>query len=126
MTGIIYRRLKVDNGIKIWHYSGVLVHQSEAKEMYQIAWRPDTATLWPERSASSPVPVNINNVEVTSKSNCFDQKTNLQENTFRLVLEDLLIPPKPFMIVTQLIKASQVELGVESQFQALIQQKTRS
>ena len=69
MTGIIYRRLKVDNGIKIWHYSGVLVHQSEAKEMYQIAWRPDTATLWPERSASSPVPVNINNVEVTSKSN---------------------------------------------------------
>jgi translation initiation factor 2A len=56
MTGTLYRRLKVDNGIKIWHYSGVLAHQIDAKEMYQVAWRPDEVGLWAERNASSPVP----------------------------------------------------------------------
>ena len=59
LTGILYRRLKVDNGIKIWHHSGVLAHQIESKEMYQVSWRPDRSDLWPERSASSPVPVGI-------------------------------------------------------------------
>jgi translation initiation factor 2A len=59
LTGILYRRLKVDNGIKIWHYNGVLAHQIDAKEMYQVSWRPDAASLWPERLASSPVPEGI-------------------------------------------------------------------
>ena len=59
LTGILYRRLKVDNGIKIWHYDGTLVHQIDSKEMYQVIWRPDDATLWPERNASSPPPAGI-------------------------------------------------------------------
>ena len=59
MTAILYRRLKVDNGIKIWHYSGVLSHQVEVKELYSAGWRPDEPTLWPERNAKSPEPVGI-------------------------------------------------------------------
>ncbi|KAJ3269424.1 hypothetical protein HDV01_001422 [Terramyces sp. JEL0728] len=59
MTSILYRRLKVDNGLKIWHYSGVLTHELEAKEMYLVAWRPELASLWPERNAHSPVPQGV-------------------------------------------------------------------
>ncbi|KAI8897088.1 eukaryotic translation initiation factor eIF2A-domain-containing protein [Globomyces pollinis-pini] len=59
MTSILYRRLKVDNGIKIWHYTGVVSHQLEAKEMLMTGWRPEDVTLWPERSSSSPIPTAI-------------------------------------------------------------------
>lgn len=59
MTGILYRRLKVDNGLRIWHYTGGLAFQLESKEMYQVAWRPEGAAVWPERSGSSPTPVGI-------------------------------------------------------------------
>lgn len=59
MTSILYRRLKVDNGIKIWHYTGVLAHQVDAKEMYQVSWRPDPKSTWPEKRSNSPVPVGI-------------------------------------------------------------------
>lgn len=56
MTAILYKRLKVDNGIKIWHYRGVLVHELSVKEMYQAAWRPMSVTNFPERSELSPAP----------------------------------------------------------------------
>ncbi|KAJ3259073.1 hypothetical protein HK103_002960 [Boothiomyces macroporosus] len=59
MTSILYRRLKVDNGLKIWHYSGVLTHEVETKEMYLVAWRPESASLWPERNANSPIPQGV-------------------------------------------------------------------
>jgi translation initiation factor 2A len=38
LTAIVYRRLKVDNGIKIWHYSGALIHKMETKELYQVRY----------------------------------------------------------------------------------------
>jgi translation initiation factor 2A len=59
LTAILYRRLKVDNGIKVWHYSGTLSHTVEVKEMYSCEWRPMEASLWPERNAKSPSPVGI-------------------------------------------------------------------
>jgi len=36
MTSTLYARLKVDNGYKLWHYSGALVHQGDVKELYQV------------------------------------------------------------------------------------------
>ncbi|RKO84683.1 eukaryotic translation initiation factor eIF2A-domain-containing protein, partial [Blyttiomyces helicus] len=56
MTSSLYRRLKVDNGIKIWHYTGALVHTVDVKEMYQTAWRPERPDVWPELRSISPAP----------------------------------------------------------------------
>jgi translation initiation factor 2A len=59
MTAILYRRLKVDNGIKLWHYTGTVVHTIEQKEMYQVQWRPETPSLWPEKRVNSPIPTGL-------------------------------------------------------------------
>lgn len=56
MTSTLYRRLKVDNGIKIYHYTGLMVAQIDVKEMTQTSWRHDDPELWPERISSSPPP----------------------------------------------------------------------
>ncbi|KAJ2387567.1 hypothetical protein GGI23_006247 [Coemansia sp. RSA 2559] len=59
MAATLSPRLRVDNGIRIWHYSGSLVYNKEISELYQVDWRPAPATLFPQRSALSPVPVGI-------------------------------------------------------------------
>ncbi|KAJ3300728.1 hypothetical protein HK104_006026 [Borealophlyctis nickersoniae] len=56
MTATLYKRLKVDNGVKIWHYTGALVHRIDAKELYEAAWRPAKSDLWPELRSLSPPP----------------------------------------------------------------------
>lgn len=56
MTSILYKRLKVDNSIRIWHYQGVLVAKLEAKEMIESAWKPAPSNWYPERSSLSPAP----------------------------------------------------------------------
>ncbi|KAJ1797269.1 hypothetical protein LPJ59_003247, partial [Coemansia sp. RSA 2399] len=56
MAATLSPRLRVDNGIRIWHYSGSLVYNKEISELYQVDWRPAPATLFPQRSALSPVP----------------------------------------------------------------------
>ncbi|KAJ2234958.1 hypothetical protein H4R99_002802 [Coemansia sp. RSA 1722] len=52
-------RLRVDNGIRIWHYSGSLVYFKEITELYQVDWRPAPASRFPQRSALSPAPAGI-------------------------------------------------------------------
>lgn len=59
MTSTLYKRLKVDNGIKIYHYTGVCVRQIEVKELYQAAWQPLPTDLFPERISLSPPPGNL-------------------------------------------------------------------
>ncbi|RKO98864.1 hypothetical protein CXG81DRAFT_15343 [Caulochytrium protostelioides] len=62
LTAILYRRLKVDNGVTIWHHSGRLLQQLATKELYDVAWRPaqpaETAA-WPETRALSPPPAGL-------------------------------------------------------------------
>ncbi len=36
MNATLYKRLKVDNGINIYHYTGVLVHKEQTKELYHV------------------------------------------------------------------------------------------
>ncbi|KAJ3052662.1 hypothetical protein HK097_005900 [Rhizophlyctis rosea] len=67
MTAILYKRLKVDNGVRIWHYTGSLVHQVDAKEMYEVAWRPAKADLWPELRSLSPPPQHVATVQAPAK-----------------------------------------------------------
>jgi len=40
MTAVLSPRLRVDNGIKIWHCSGPLMHVQPIEELYQASWRP--------------------------------------------------------------------------------------
>ncbi|KAK9760361.1 hypothetical protein K7432_015690 [Basidiobolus ranarum] len=67
MTAILSPRLRVDNGIKIWHHSGVLVHNEEMKELYQVGWRPDPVHWYPERTSLSPAPKGIDLPTTTAK-----------------------------------------------------------
>jgi len=36
MTAILSPRLRVDNGYKIWHYTGSLVHSQNIQELLQV------------------------------------------------------------------------------------------
>lgn len=40
LTATLSPRLRVDNGIKVWHASGPLVHVQAVDELYQASWRP--------------------------------------------------------------------------------------
>ncbi|KAJ3891070.1 eukaryotic translation initiation factor eIF2A-domain-containing protein [Lentinula edodes] len=40
LTATLSPRLRVDNGIKIWHCTGALMHVQLVEEMYQASWRP--------------------------------------------------------------------------------------
>ena len=59
MTSTLYKRLKVDNGIKIWHYTGVLVYKYDVKELHEATWRPLPAGLWDEGGALDLPPEGI-------------------------------------------------------------------
>ncbi|KAJ2714385.1 hypothetical protein H4R19_001756 [Coemansia spiralis] len=52
-------RLRVDNGIRIWHHSGTLVYNQQTDELFHVNWRPAPATLFRQRSSLSPAPVGI-------------------------------------------------------------------
>ncbi|KIO20385.1 hypothetical protein M407DRAFT_29964 [Tulasnella calospora MUT 4182] len=40
LTATLSPRLRVDNGIKIWHCTGTLMHVHMVEELYQASWRP--------------------------------------------------------------------------------------
>ena len=53
-------RLKVDNAIKIWHVAGGLMYNEDfpaGTELYQVAWRPEPATMHPLTDPINPAPV---------------------------------------------------------------------
>ncbi|GJJ77089.1 translation initiation factor 2A [Entomortierella parvispora] len=66
LTATLSPRLRVDNGYKIWHYTGVVVHTEEINELYQVAWRPCSPDVYPIRSALSPAPQPTANVSVSA------------------------------------------------------------
>jgi translation initiation factor 2A len=51
----LHRRLKVDNGIRVWDYTGPLMQEINVPACYQVQWRPQAATIWPERTLNAPV-----------------------------------------------------------------------
>lgn len=57
LTATLSPRLRVDNGIKIWHCSGPLVHIQLIEELYQTSWRPipvESAGAFPPAIPSAP------------------------------------------------------------------------
>ncbi|OCH86207.1 translation initiation factor eIF-2A [Obba rivulosa] len=59
LTATLSPRLRVDNGIKVWHCTGPLVHFQPIDELYQTSWRPipvDTVPAFPQNMPPCPPP----------------------------------------------------------------------
>lgn len=59
LTGTLSPRLRVDNGVRIWHCTGKLVHVDMVDEMYSAAWRPQRFTeppAFPKTLPPAPAP----------------------------------------------------------------------
>lgn len=59
LTATLSPRLRVDNGIKIWHCAGPLVHIQPIDELYQASWRPtpvDAVPPFPQVIPPAPAP----------------------------------------------------------------------
>src|SRR6195952_1852109 len=58
LTATISPRLRVDNGVRIWHVGGGLMYNEDMTELYHVVWRPQSATtLPPVVDTLNPVPV---------------------------------------------------------------------
>ncbi|KAF2751846.1 translation initiation factor eIF-2A [Sporormia fimetaria CBS 119925] len=49
-------RLRVDNGIRIWHVGGGLMYHEDMTELYHVTWRPQTTLQHPLENPLHPVP----------------------------------------------------------------------
>lgn len=47
LTATTSPRLRVDNGLKVWHASGQLVYYKEYPELFSIAWKPQPIEKFP-------------------------------------------------------------------------------
>ena len=55
LTATLSPRLRVDNGIKIWHCSGPLMHVQLTDELYQVAWKPTPVDNVPQFGQGIPL-----------------------------------------------------------------------
>ncbi|GAA6002623.1 hypothetical protein JCM10207_007598 [Rhodosporidiobolus poonsookiae] len=56
MCATLSPRLRVDNGIKIYHFAGPLMHVEPIEELYQASWRPANPAYWPMSGPLEPAP----------------------------------------------------------------------
>ncbi|KAG5735456.1 Eukaryotic translation initiation factor 2A [Termitomyces sp. T112] len=54
LTATLSPRLRVDNGVKIWHCTGPLLHVQPGEEWYQVAWRPTPIDALPQFGQNLP------------------------------------------------------------------------
>ncbi|WFD34957.1 hypothetical protein MCUN1_001803 [Malassezia cuniculi] len=55
LTGTLSPRLRVENGVRIWHCTGSLVHIDMIEELYQVTWRPSAKVPpFPQRIPAAP------------------------------------------------------------------------
>ena len=56
LTATTSPRLRVDNGIRIWHVGGGLMYNEDMHELYHVIWRPRSALEQPLEDPLHPVP----------------------------------------------------------------------
>lgn len=56
LTGTLSPRLRVDNGVRIWHCTGTLIHIDAIDELYQTTWRPSSHAPFPAAIPPAPAP----------------------------------------------------------------------
>ena len=56
LTATTSPRLRVDNGVRIWHAWGGLMYNQEIQELYHVTWRPQSTTTHPLTNPIHPLP----------------------------------------------------------------------
>ncbi|KAI1468312.1 translation initiation factor eIF-2A [Daldinia caldariorum] len=56
MTATTSPRLRVDNGIKIWHVGGGIMYHEDMVELYNVTWRPVLPENLPRDDPLHPIP----------------------------------------------------------------------
>ncbi|CAD0082379.1 unnamed protein product [Aureobasidium vineae] len=56
LTATTSPRLRVDNGIRMWHVSGSFLYNEEMSELYHVTWRPDSIEKHPLGNPLANVP----------------------------------------------------------------------
>jgi translation initiation factor 2A len=54
LTATTSPRLRVDNGIRLWHIGGTLMYNEDMLELYHVTWRPQNMPLESPLQAGSP------------------------------------------------------------------------
>ncbi|KAL4894271.1 eukaryotic translation initiation factor eIF2A-domain-containing protein [Aspergillus ambiguus] len=56
LTATTSPRLRVDNGVRLWHVSGALMYNEDMHELYDVFWRPQSTTQHPLTDPFNPLP----------------------------------------------------------------------
>lgn len=56
LTATTSPRLRVDNGVRLWHVGGSIMYNEDMVELYHVTWRPQPATSYPNSDPLNPVP----------------------------------------------------------------------
>ncbi|KAI1347260.1 translation initiation factor eIF-2A [Xylaria sp. FL0043] len=56
MTATTSPRLRVDNGVKLWHVGGGIMYNEDMVELYNVSWRPCPPENLPRGDPLNPVP----------------------------------------------------------------------
>lgn len=56
LTATTSPRLRVDNGVRIWHVGGGLMYNEDMNELYDVHWRPQSTTQHPLEDPLHPMP----------------------------------------------------------------------
>ena len=51
LTATTSPRLRVDNGVKIWHFGGGLMYNKDLQELYHVTWRPQSTMQHPLKNS---------------------------------------------------------------------------
>lgn len=57
LTATTSPRLRVDNGLRIWHVGGGLMYNEDMTELYDVTWRPQSTTQHPLGDPLTKLPV---------------------------------------------------------------------
>ncbi|KAL1952620.1 hypothetical protein VTO42DRAFT_4602 [Malbranchea cinnamomea] len=56
LTATTSPRLRVDNGVRVWHVGGGLMYNEDMNELYDVRWRPQSAIQHPLEDPFNPMP----------------------------------------------------------------------
>ena len=56
LTATTSPRLRVDNGIRIWHVGGGIMYNQDMNELYHVTWRPESVIMHPPTELLQPTP----------------------------------------------------------------------
>lgn len=56
LTATTSPRLRVDNGIRLWHVGGSVMYNEDMEELYHVTWRPQRSENFPTTDLLSPIP----------------------------------------------------------------------